>query len=428
MRLTPPTNRRTVGVAAAVLVHLVLVGLTLFGRLDRFYDDAMHRLGRGTDFSVYVDAGTRLWHGLPLFGEGPAFGFRYHPLLAAWSALVGRVIPPAIAYWLWCGVIELGFIALVAYVVHRAPRERVIPLAWLCALYTPLHLEIFMGQLSFVSGVLVLGRFIFLANRRLASFTVAACVAVIAKPIALVLAPAVLDRRTWRPLAVGAGALAGSAALYFALMPGEFARFVAVNFVPIDMAGWMVHAGHHGLNGFLTTLFTRESGIPVADIASLKELPAWSRAVLAVYPAGVLALAGLTAWRRRPPVELAALLWTCSFFLVYKDIWEHSYAFMLVPLVIYFCRAEAPSRLVIVGAIVIALPTAFVFYDVPLSPGPNDPERLWSLATSLAYHATKPAGVIVIMVGVLRETFGSRSAARPSRRLHRLLSVVNGIT
>lgn len=405
MRLTPPTDRRAIWVAAAVLAHLVLVGLTLFGSLVHLYDDAMHRLGRGTDFFVYVDAGNRLWHGQPLFGEGPAFGFRYHPLLAAWSALVGRVIPPDIAYWLWCGVIELGFIALVAYVVRRAPRERVVPLAGLCALYTPLHLEIFMGQLSFVSGVLVLAGFTFLANRRYVSFTAAACVAAIAKPIALVLAPAVLDRRTWRPLAVGAAALAGSAALYFALVPGEFARFVAVNFRPIDMAGWMVHAGHHGLNGFFTTLFTRESGIPVADIASLKELPAPSRAVLAIYPAVVLAIAGFTTWRRRPPVELAALLWTCSFFLVYKDIWEHSYAFLLVPLVLYFCRPEAPSRAVIFGAIVIALPTAFALYDVHLPPGPNDPEPFWSLATSLAHHATKPAGVIIIVAGVLTECF-----------------------
>lgn len=411
MRLKPPTDRRTTWVAAAVLAHLVLVGLTLFGGLGHLYDDAMHRLGRGTDFSVYVDAGTRLWHGLPLFGEGPAFGFRYHPLLAAWSALAGRVIPPDIAYWLWCAMIELCFIALVAYVVRRAPRERVIPLAWLCALYTPLHLEIFMGQLSFVSGVLVLAGFIFLTNRRYASFMAAACVAVIAKPIALVLAPAMLDRHTWRPLAIGAAALAGSAALYFALVPGEFARFLAVNFVPIDMAGWMVHAGHHGLNGFLTILFTRESGIPIADIASLKELPAWSRAVLAIYPAGVLALAGFTAWRLWPPVELAALLWTCSFFLVYKDIWEHSYAFLLVPLVLYFCRVEPPSRLVVVGAVVIALPTAFALYDVSLPPGPNDPEPFWSLATSLAHHATKPAGVIVIMVGILREAFAGDGAS-----------------
>lgn len=408
MRLTPPTDRRATRVAAAVLAHFVLVGLTLFGSLDRLYNDAVHRLGRGTDFSVYADAGTRLWRGQQLYGEGPAFGFRYHPLLAAWSALAGRVIPPDIAYWLWCGAIELCFIALVAYVVRRAPRERVIPIAWFCALYTPLHLEIFMGQLSFVSGILVLAGFIFLANRRYASFTAAACVAAIAKPIALVLAPAVLDRRTWRPLAVGAMALAGSAALYFALVPGEFARFVAVNFVPIDMAGWMVHAGHHGLSGFFTTLFTRESGIPIADIASLKQLPAWSRAVLAVYPAAALALAGFTAWRRRPLIEPAALLWTCSFLLVYKDIWEHSYAFLLVPLALYFCRPEAPSRLVIVGAIAIALPTAFALYDVALPPGPNDPEPFWSLATSLAHHATKPAGVIVIMVGVLRECHRGR--------------------
>lgn len=413
MRLTPPTGRRPAWVLAAVAVHLVLVGLTLFGGLNHLYDDAVHRLGRGTDFQVYVDAGARLWHGQPLYGEGAAFGFRYHPLLAAAFALLGRAIPPDVAYWLWCGLIELCFIALILYVVRRAPPGRVVPIVWFCALFTPLHLEIFMGQLSFISGIVALVGFVFLASRRFASFTVAACAAVIAKPIALVMAPAVLERRTWRPLAIGAAALAGSAVLYFALVPGEFARFVAVNFVPIDMAGWMVHAGHHGLNGFLTTLFTRASGIPTADIAGLKDLPAWSRVVLGAYPVAVLALVGFTAWRRRPPLELAALLWACSFFLIYKDIWEHSYAFLLVPLVIYFCRAARPSRLVIVGAIAVALPTAFFLYDVPLPPGANDPEHVWSMGTSLLHHAAKPAAVIVIMAGLLRETAGSRSDRLP---------------
>lgn len=401
--------------AAAIVAHVALVALTLGGPLGRLYVDATHRLGRGTDFGVYADAGARLWRGLPLFGEGPAFGFRYHPALAVGFALLDRLVPAGVAYWLMVALIEAGFLGLVAYVLRRAPRGRAASLVWFCALYTPLHLEIFMGQLSFVSAMLVLAGYVALTARRRSWFAAAACAAVIAKPVALAMAPAVIGRRTWRPLAAWGAALVASATAYFAARPGEFARFLTVNFEPIDMPGWMVHAGHHGLNGLLVTACTRLAGIPTADIARLAQLPTLSRLLLEAYPFALLALVGIVAWRRRPSMEVAALMWACAFFLAYKDIWEHSYAFLLVPLVVYFCRPEAPQRLVIAGAIMLALPTAFILYDVPLPPGANDPEHAWSLGVSLAHHATKPAGVTLVMIGVMRDVFrrGGQVAGGP---------------
>lgn len=71
-------------------------------------------------------------------------------------------------------------------------------------------------------------------------------------------------------------------------------------------------------------------------------------------------------------------------------------------------RAPGPSRRslrslrrqhwgpIAIAIVALALPTAFVCYDVALPAGPYDPEHSWSAAIALLHHATKPAFVVVL--------------------------------
>ena len=90
-----------------------------------------------------------------------------------------------------------------------------------------------------------------------------------------------------------------------------------------------------------------------------------------------------------------------SNFLVYKDVWEHHYVFLLPILVALYARFDSKQLLWLYAA--LALPTLFVFFDVtPGIYGAIDPERSWSLGISLLYRSSKLVPTLVLWFWILR--------------------------
>ena len=105
----------------------------------------------------------------------------------------------------------------------------------------------------------------------------------------------------------------------------------------------------------------------------------------------------------------------CTFFLLYKDVWEHHYVFLQPVLVGLYAHSRFPKLLWIFAF--IALPTPFVLFDIePGVYGPIDPERTWEPAVSIAYRSYQTHSPRLPVVRAVAHVL--------SRRIHQVLILV----
>ena len=393
-RMRPPSAARPAALVALVALHATLVALALARALDPLFNDAKHRLGPGTDFLAYYNAGAASARGLSPYGLGPGFGFRYHPLFASAFGATLASLPPTSAWWAWCALLEATLLALVAYAWRTLAAPQRVPAAAILLLGAPYLLELYMGNATFLAFAALFAALLCEERNRRGAGAALYALSLLVKPVGLVLAPWYLLRRRWHAL----GALAAVAALAaptFLTRPGAWRQFVEVNVDAIPAPGWVIHAGNQGLHNLLADVFARAAGVPTATLATFDALPVPARVVLPALPVAYAAAAlaadrrhGLDFWRG---VALWAGLYPCA----YKDVWEHSYA--MAPLVLYAMhRAGLWSRLTTALAVPLTAPTLFALYDVPLPPGPIDPEHHWSAAVALLHHATRSLPMLAL--------------------------------
>ena len=170
------------------------------------------------------------------------------------------------------------------------------------------------------------------------------------------------------------------------------------------MAGFAIHAGTQGLHGLLVTLGTRLSGVSTAELASYAQLPSLLRGWIALWPLLFVVPSFVATYRlRHARPEAALFLWVATYVPGYKDVWEHSYTFLIPGLVFLWLSGRVNPRLFLLCAIALALPTGFALYDDPTLPaGPAEPEHSWSLWTAALHHATKPLWVLLLWIACLR--------------------------
>jgi hypothetical protein len=389
------------------LVHVLLVVWMHSRVLDSLFNDASHRLGPGTDFAAYLVAG-KAWladHGV--YGHGPGFGFRYHPLFAIGIGVTLASLPFRLAMVTWTVFNEAMLLCTLLLLRRRIEDpKRAIGVTLLVLFFSPYLLEIYMGNASFVASALILFAFDGLDRGRRWRPTALMLVSLLIKPVGLVFVPLMLVRQMWRETGALLAAFVLSALPYFLAHPSDLASVLSINVNAIPAPGWVVHCGNQGLHGLITDVSARLAGIHPARLASFEQLPTAVRLLLTLLPLALAALALRATLRPgvRSRTGLALLLWSCVYLLGYKDVWEHSYSFVL-PILGYVWARDfdiLPRRLLLVASIGLALPTAFAFYDVPLPPGPNDPERHLAFATSVLHHATKPLWLILTFIAALR--------------------------
>jgi hypothetical protein len=379
--------------AAGLALHLCYLGSLHQGWLNLIFNDASHT-EQGYDFQVYYLAGQAALAGQDPYGVEGAFGFRYLPAFAHLVARLFALLPPLTSYLLFLLASELILAADIWLTWKWAPAGLTRSIAvcmWLCP--TPLYLELYMGQVSLWAASLLFYLFYALDRGQARAAALAWSAAVLVKPNALLLLPAFARQRRYLPLALCGLAVLCTSLPHFLLYPGSWGAFLGANLGTQQLEGTLTHAGNLGLWGLLVSLSAKAAGLSLAHLSSLADLPLWGQALVQVGPAAVLAFSLLATFRtQHPDALLPFTLWLSAFFLIYKDIWEHHYVFLLPVLVVLYLRTVNPWLLAAFA--LIALPTPLVFLDLyPGVKGSIDPERAWSLWTSLLYRLPKLAAV-----------------------------------
>jgi hypothetical protein len=324
------------------------------------------------------------------------------------------LLPAPTAYLVYLAITELVLAADLWITCRWIPeggiRRAAVLFFWLAS--TPLYLELYMGQVSLWAASLLYLLLWAVASGRTHLGAGAWIAAVLVKPNALILGPAFLGQRRWRAVAACAAVVVGSSLPHFLAYPGSWAAFRAANLESGEVQGALTHAGNLGLWGALVSLVAKTAGLPLAGLSTLADLPTWGRLLVVAGPAVAVVGAALATLRsRHPDAILPYTLWLTTFFLVYKDVWEHHYVFLLPVLAALYLRTgQAWLLLAFAG---VALPTPFLLLDIlPGIKGPIDPERSWGLAASLLYRCTKLAPVVVLWGWQVRQLLRPEPARR----------------
>ncbi len=391
---------------AGLLIHAAFLAAFGTDLVRSLFNDASHTR-RGFDFGVFYLAGQALAEGRDIYSVSGAFGFRYLPAFA----LVARLFAyfqPLTAYFLHLCCTEL-LLAANLYLTWRwveQPRRGVALFMWLA--FSPYFLELYLGQVSFWAASLLFWLIVGFHSGRPWVASLCWAGALLVKPNALILAPALLRLRAWRVLVLGLLVGLLTSLPYFLLHPDSLATFFTANIYRAPVQGALTHAGNLGLQGGLVSVVAQLARQPLAELTTLADLPLIGRLVIYCAQAAILVAALVATYRGRDALPLLAL-WMCTFFLVYKDVWEHHYVFLQPVLVALYARSGCFKFLWVFA--LIALPTPFVFFDVePRVYGPIDPERTWGLVASLVYRSTKLGALGYLWYGLYRTCLASPPA------------------
>jgi hypothetical protein len=375
------------------------------------FNDVVHRFGPGADFFALYQAGHSALHRQSIYSFIPgdtvipyAYPFRYLPVSAYSVGALLSLVPPATAYSLWLAVCELCLLYNTRETYRRSGaglRGALLASLWL--VFTPFFLELWVGQFTFLLGSLLFWSVLAIQDGRHHAAQGWWIISVLWKPASLLWIPLWLrERRHWAGLAL-CGLLVLGNLLYFLFFPQDWAVFREANVHPLPT--W--HAGNIGLSGLIYH-FTGKGPLfqPVrlfltaALIAPVLWITLWPRP-----GAGARVKEG-DPGRPTPtdagprlnpepaPFWLLAALWTSLYFLVYKDVWEHHLTMLLPFLVLGLWHA--PSRLLLVLVVLLALPSPFFFYDVPRLGFNVDPQPYFSPAVSLLHHSWRVVPLLLL--------------------------------
>ena len=402
--------------AAALAVHLLLVASLPTGWLDPLFNDCTHRGAPGSDFHVVWKAGRNLWRGespyrIDAREDPPSWGdYRYLPLSALTISVVAAAFPPRTARIGWIVINELLLAAAVLATLRLAPDRstgRLAAALWLA--FTPYYVELFIGQLDFFLAVGFLGVAAALLGRGGRLGPAAWLTATTFKWAGAALLPLLLERRRFKAPALWAATSLGTAALWFAARPEDWARFRST----ILRGGFATpHAGNYGLQALVSSTMTFLSPGVFGDLSRWAE---HGRLVLSyvlaerilLFAAGGLALAATFLGKRRLTVGEGVALWTSLLAVGWNEFWEHQYVLLLPGLVLLVI--EGRRRLALSVWVPLALPTLFALFDRPhaevvaaMPAGYDNPDLfiLLSPLQNLALHLTKAVPALVLFLAV----------------------------
>jgi hypothetical protein len=384
---------------AALLIHWLMLYSLPTGLLDPLFHDATRQPGKGLDFYSIYQAGYNVRHGMSAyygvrehkFGAQyqvvPYFsGFRYLPVYAYTYGILLNVLPPRASYWAWIVVVEgMLIVCLALTFVLAGDLRRFLPLAAVWLAYSPYYLELYIGQQSFVTALMLLLMGYAVLRRRARLFDGAYVFTAVWKLNTLLMAPLMVRLHRFKALLAILIIVVVTSAPYFAIDPGgwrEFTSYFGHKFIADG-------PNSHGLWALVSTVWKRLG----ADTTAL-------RSTLQLLSLAVIAVSGLVTFlnRRSAVIDLMAV-WMTTYFLAYQYVWEHHYVMLLPILVLLLLTHD--EILPRVCTVLLCLPTPFALIDLP---GVNFPQEHWTFFEDVLLHLWK-VGPVLVLWGwlVLRE-------------------------
>ncbi len=390
------------GVAVHIVFVASLVAPTHF--LNPLFIEGTHNLeeGQGSDFYAFYQAGRYVLEGEDIYQrpmDDPdrvvpyAYFYRYLPFVAYTLGVALNALPPVAAYWFWIAVVEVVLL-LCVLATRRMAADRDLgdTLAAMWLLFSPFYIEQYMGQLTFVMAALIFAFALTYSRGETRKAEWAWIMSVLIKHLTILYAPILVRLRRFRPVLIAVGLVVATTVPYFALRETGVDQFSHDNF---DLSLTPM-PGNLGLVSLVMTLkdrFFPGASAPFAHVQGIR-LSVTRLLVLATMLTPILVSLWVTF--RRKPVDLVELisLWTMTYFLIFREVWEYHYVLMIPVLVLLFARTRA--RVVAVVFALLAIPTPFVFYDVP---GP-DPQVHWTAFEHVLNHSFKIAPVVALFIWV----------------------------
>lgn len=396
-------QRPALWIGVGLVLHLAFLSALFGDWLRPFFNDASHTR-RGFDFGVFYLVGQALAQGRDIYAVEGAFGYRYLPVFAQIFGRLYALLAPLPAYLLHLFFSEtflLVNLLLTRRLFADSLQRSQAFCMWLA--FSPFFLELYIGQVSFWAASLLFWFVIALGHNRPHIHAALWTAAILVKPNMLIVLPALVRLRHFRTVSLALLGTAIASAPYFLLHPTALSTFLNVNLQVGHFKGALTHAGNLGLWGTLVSIGAKLSGMPLGELSNLSDLSLWAALPAYIIPAIAICTAlfiTFTSDSTDPAMHLG--LWMTTYFLVYKDVWEHHYVFLLPVLIALYARSQSTQLLWIYAA--LALPTPFIFFDTQAGIyGPIDPERDWSLLTSLVYRSAKVAPTLLLWLWIIMQ-------------------------
>jgi hypothetical protein len=435
------SRRLIVFFLAALAVHAFFCLSLHYHYLDRFFYITTHAKGQGGCFFGVYQAGANLLDGESIYANEtyrtldqlavPFYHYyRYVPFPSYVASVVTRVLKPWPAYWIWVVINEILLATCIVMTLRLRKQygtAAIIASAfWL--LFSPMYIELHMGQFCFTMAFFI---FLMLYPYLKAKSHETGGDPALAAPSSRLLSPLswilsvllksftalytiTLLRIGKKKLVILGLALAILTSVpYFAQHPQDLKHFIRINFQPLPAHTLGGYFGFSVLikdisNRVLAFAGDRMIGLGPLDI-SVTNIP-----VLVALACIFLLTLFLTVRTRRVDPLASISLWTLTFFLVFRDIWEYHYVMLLPILVAYYLQTS--SKFILVIFILLAIPTPFFLYDVP---GSDNPQAYWSAPLSLLHHSFKAVPTLLLYLWIVRKELagipGLRSLLSPGQ-------------
>jgi hypothetical protein len=402
-----------------------------------------HAKGQAGPFFGIYQAGVNLRCGASIYASDnycapsnvvvPYYHFyRYLPFASYVSSVVSRVLKPWPAYWLWVVINEI-FLAVCILLTLRLKTvygSAAIAVSAFWLLYSPMYIELYMGQFCFsMTFLLFLVLYPYIKQGASAAHDANPVPSAIAEPSSprlqalssiswimtvLIKSFTILYTITFfkigkKKLAIaGIAAAAATSVPYFIWHFRDLKWFLHLNLQPLPPR---LTGGCFGFSGLIRDISSNALPFVSANLVRLGGIDIAPRniPVILITAAIVLATFIITIKQKRLDPLGNISLWTLTFFLIFKDVWEYHYV-MLIPLfVAYYLQTR--SKFILALFIILAVPTPFIFYDVAAS---EDPQRYWSTPLSLLHHSCKAVPTFLFYLWVVRRELARLGSSRGS--------------
>jgi hypothetical protein len=375
--------------------------------LNALFPEGTHNLGegQGSDFYAFYQAGRYVLDGDDIYRrpmEDPervvpyAYFYRYLPFLAYTIGVAANAVPPRVAYWIWVALLECVLLLVVRATLRMTTdRSLAAKLAAMWLMFTPFYMELYMGQVTFLMSALVFAYALASARGRRAASDAWWIASVLLKHLTILFVPIFVRTRRLKPVIVAGALLVATTVPYLILRPVGVGAFTHDNF----SLNLNPMAGNFGVLALLMVLKMHFFPAASEAFAQIGPLRLTVTRLLVAVTMGLPVLTALWITFKRKPFDFLESLaaWSLVYFFIFREVWEYHYVLLLPVFVLLYARTRARVLWVIYAW--TALPTLFIFYDVPA----REPQAEWSTFVHVLNHSFKVVPVVWLFLWI---TFG----------------------